>query len=252
MARYPHNTQLSLRVLCASRQLFFVRCVYQGPFFEFNPVPILLPHLNSPTPTPTHARAHARVVLQVAYYNGTLAGSKHQYVLDDHHVFETGVPMLVCGNTAAMVGESWLKSHFTVVGDMTTHCKDPHLHPFFFPLFPPTPLFPQFPCLCFLFFGSPPFVSARILAAPIGMHCQHLQPTRVAAVTPSPLIHVFARTCDFRPAHVQTDCSRAAQRRPLRPRRPHRPARTLVEAAANTNIECQVQSACLSFDCLTQ
>lgn len=58
---------------------------------------------------------------QVAYYNGTLAGSKHQYVLDDHHVFETGVPMLVCGNTAAMVGESWLKSHFTVVGDMTTH-----------------------------------------------------------------------------------------------------------------------------------
>ena len=29
--------------------------------------------------------------------------------------------MLVCGNTASMVGESWLKPHFRVVGDRTTH-----------------------------------------------------------------------------------------------------------------------------------
>ena len=61
---------------------------------------------------------------QVATYKGTLPGHAHNYALDDHHLFETGKPMLVCGNTAAMVGEngvSWLSKHFDVRGDRTTH-----------------------------------------------------------------------------------------------------------------------------------
>ena len=48
---------------------------------------------------------------------GSIKGYEHSYQLDDHHVFQTGKPMLVCGNTAAMVGEdgiSWLSKHFQV------------------------------------------------------------------------------------------------------------------------------------------
>lgn len=35
--------------------------------------------------------------------------------------FFTNKPMLVCGNTASMVGESWLAPHFTVTGDRSVH-----------------------------------------------------------------------------------------------------------------------------------
>ena len=48
---------------------------------------------------------------------GTIEGHEHLYVLDDHHSFQTGKPVLVCGNTAAMLGEngiSWLTPHFQV------------------------------------------------------------------------------------------------------------------------------------------
>lgn len=58
---------------------------------------------------------------QVAYYKGTIPTHQSTYALDDHHIFETGRPMLVCGNTAAMVGNSWLAPHFDVVGDTSTH-----------------------------------------------------------------------------------------------------------------------------------
>ena len=37
---------------------------------------------------------------------------------------EKGRPMLVCGNTAAMLGEdgiSWLSQHFDVIGDRSVH-----------------------------------------------------------------------------------------------------------------------------------
>lgn len=43
---------------------------------------------------------------QVATYLGTLPGEAHRFVLDYHHTFETGRPMLVCGNTADMVGRT--------------------------------------------------------------------------------------------------------------------------------------------------
>ncbi|MFO0579551.1 MAG: methyltransferase domain-containing protein [Polyangia bacterium] len=58
---------------------------------------------------------------QVAYYQGTLPESPHQFVLDDHHVFKTGQPMLVCGNTAAMVQKTRYARHFRVVGDRSVH-----------------------------------------------------------------------------------------------------------------------------------
>lgn len=48
---------------------------------------------------------------------GSIEGCEHEYVLDDGHVFEKGRPALVCGNTAAMLGEdsvSWLSKHFQV------------------------------------------------------------------------------------------------------------------------------------------
>lgn len=56
---------------------------------------------------------------QIAYYLGTIG--KDGYQLDDHHYFETKKPVLVCGNTASMVSETWLKSHFKVVGERETH-----------------------------------------------------------------------------------------------------------------------------------
>lgn len=58
---------------------------------------------------------------QTATYKGTLLGGKNGYDLDDHHFFETGKPMLVCGNTASMVSETWLAPHFQVTGDRSYH-----------------------------------------------------------------------------------------------------------------------------------
>ena len=74
----------------------------------------------------------------VCCLQGTIKGHEHSYQLDDHHTFVTGKPMLVCGNTAAMVGEkghSWLAKNFQVgllthtgmialsLHRMTTHCR---------------------------------------------------------------------------------------------------------------------------------
>lgn len=58
---------------------------------------------------------------QVAIYKGTIVDAPVFYALDDHHVFEKGRPMLVCGNTASMVGESWLSPHFDVIGSRDVH-----------------------------------------------------------------------------------------------------------------------------------
>lgn len=51
---------------------------------------------------------------QVATYRGTMPHHPHAFVLDDHHRFETGRPMLVCGNTADMLAETRYGEHFTV------------------------------------------------------------------------------------------------------------------------------------------
>jgi ubiquinone/menaquinone biosynthesis C-methylase UbiE len=58
---------------------------------------------------------------QVATYQGGIANSEHAFTLDDHHVFEKGRPMLVCGNTAAMVQETRFGKYFQVSGDRSTH-----------------------------------------------------------------------------------------------------------------------------------
>ncbi|MFQ5571492.1 MAG: methyltransferase domain-containing protein [Rhodothermales bacterium] len=58
---------------------------------------------------------------QVAYYQGTIPEAPHAFVLDDHHVFETERPVLVCGNTAAMLEETRYGPHFRILGDRSVH-----------------------------------------------------------------------------------------------------------------------------------
>jgi len=58
---------------------------------------------------------------QVATYRGDIDGLPHAFVLDDHHRFETGRPMLVCGNTADMLALSRYAPHFDLVGDKSVH-----------------------------------------------------------------------------------------------------------------------------------
>ncbi|MBI5863084.1 MAG: methyltransferase domain-containing protein, partial [Planctomycetes bacterium] len=58
---------------------------------------------------------------QVATYRGTIPHAAHSFALDDHHEFVTGKPMLVCGNTAAMLGETRYAPHFVIQGDRSRH-----------------------------------------------------------------------------------------------------------------------------------
>lgn len=58
---------------------------------------------------------------QVATYRGTIAGLPHAFVLDDHHRFETGRPLRVCGNTFDMLARSRFAPHFDLMGDTRTH-----------------------------------------------------------------------------------------------------------------------------------
>ncbi len=58
---------------------------------------------------------------QVAWYRGTIPNAPHSFVLDDHHELFTGKPMLVCGNTAAMLAETRLGPHFRLEGDRSVH-----------------------------------------------------------------------------------------------------------------------------------
>ena len=57
----------------------------------------------------------------VAFYQGSIEHAQHVFVLDDHHVFKTGLPVLVCGNTAKMLSETRYQDHFKVIGDFSTH-----------------------------------------------------------------------------------------------------------------------------------
>ena len=58
---------------------------------------------------------------QAAVYLGTLPGMPHAFVLDDHHAFPTGKPVLVCGNTASMLTRTRFSRHFRVTGDRSVH-----------------------------------------------------------------------------------------------------------------------------------
>ena len=57
----------------------------------------------------------------VACYQGTISHTPHQFVLDNHHLFKTGKPVRVCGNTAKMLSETRYRRHFKVTGDFSTH-----------------------------------------------------------------------------------------------------------------------------------
>jgi SAM-dependent methyltransferase len=58
---------------------------------------------------------------QAARYLGTLPECLAAFTLDDHHVFEKGKFVPVCGNTAAMLQETRYAPHFEVVGDRSIH-----------------------------------------------------------------------------------------------------------------------------------
>lgn len=58
---------------------------------------------------------------QVARYKGSIPEFPHAFRLDDHHLFQTGKPMTVCSNTAAMLAETRFGPHFEVEGDLSTH-----------------------------------------------------------------------------------------------------------------------------------
>jgi SAM-dependent methyltransferase len=58
---------------------------------------------------------------QTATYLGTIPHQPHRFILDDHHEFIAGKPMLVCGNTASMLSETRYAPHFRVTGDRSVH-----------------------------------------------------------------------------------------------------------------------------------
>jgi hypothetical protein len=58
---------------------------------------------------------------QLAIYHGSIPESPHAFDLDDHHHFIAHKPMLVCGNTAAMLQNTRFASHFTIIGDRKQH-----------------------------------------------------------------------------------------------------------------------------------
>lgn len=58
---------------------------------------------------------------QVACYLGTIPEHPHAFDLDNHHHFETGRPLRVCGNTADMLTASRYAGHFQLSGDKSRH-----------------------------------------------------------------------------------------------------------------------------------
>lgn len=58
---------------------------------------------------------------QIATYNGTIPEHPHAFDLDDHHHFETGRPLRVCGNSYDMIASSRFARHFQLYGDKSTH-----------------------------------------------------------------------------------------------------------------------------------
>ncbi len=58
---------------------------------------------------------------QVAIYNGGHPMGRDRYSLDQEHIFETGRPECICGNTAKILSESRLAEYFTLHGDEKNH-----------------------------------------------------------------------------------------------------------------------------------
>ncbi|EKF75913.1 arsenic (+3 oxidation state) methyltransferase [Alcanivorax hongdengensis A-11-3] len=58
---------------------------------------------------------------QAVVYRGTLADSPDAFVLDDHHMMETGKVFPVCGNTWLMLAQSRFREHFDYIGSFDRH-----------------------------------------------------------------------------------------------------------------------------------
>jgi len=58
---------------------------------------------------------------QAAIYMGSIQDSPHYFELDMQHKFHFGKPVLVCGNSASMLGETRFAKHFKIIGNRETH-----------------------------------------------------------------------------------------------------------------------------------
>lgn len=58
---------------------------------------------------------------QAVIYKGTIEHAPHHFVLDDHHVIETGKVFPVCGNTWMMLKGTRFAPHFQFIGDFDQH-----------------------------------------------------------------------------------------------------------------------------------
>ncbi|MBW2368608.1 MAG: methyltransferase domain-containing protein [Deltaproteobacteria bacterium] len=58
---------------------------------------------------------------QAVIYKGTVAHHPKRFILDKHHIIETGKVFPVCGNTYRMLNESRFKRHFDFIGSWDTH-----------------------------------------------------------------------------------------------------------------------------------
>lgn len=58
---------------------------------------------------------------QAVVYRGTVPDQPRHFVLDKHHVMETGRVFPVCGNTFRMLRETRFAAHFDFIGDFSQH-----------------------------------------------------------------------------------------------------------------------------------
>lgn len=58
---------------------------------------------------------------QMATYRGGIDGSPHAFDLDDHHRFQRGKPLAVCGNTFDMIAGSRYAPYFELIGTKDIH-----------------------------------------------------------------------------------------------------------------------------------
>lgn len=58
---------------------------------------------------------------QAVRYKGTVEHQPHVFMLDNHHIIETGKMFSVCGNTYRMLKDTRFSAHFEFFGDWSTH-----------------------------------------------------------------------------------------------------------------------------------
>ncbi|MCR9133366.1 MAG: methyltransferase domain-containing protein [bacterium] len=58
---------------------------------------------------------------QAVRYKGSIEFEEDKFILDDHHIFETGRIYTVCGNTYMMLHDTRFKDHFDFWGNFSAH-----------------------------------------------------------------------------------------------------------------------------------